>query len=213
MRILIAIPACCVYDYGDKSQDIPRETEGRLDSIRATWANQVPEGVDLRFFYGRGPVTLLPDEIQLQVPDDYKGLSYKFQGMCRYALEHDYEFIFCCGDDTYVFPDRLLASNFRSSDYSGNYPWNCPNCYIPGGTGIFLSRRAMKLIVDAPVTHWSDDLWVGGVLKAAGIEPRNLSGFVSGFDAHYAPLPLPAHAVTAHAVKPVDMLRIYQGQR
>ena len=165
MKILLAVMSCHAY-------------RDRANAIRATWANDVPEGVDLRFFLGRPPeaARIIPgaDEIFLDVPDDYKNFPAKVQAMRRWARDHGYNFVLKLDDDVYLRPERVLATGFEKSDYcgrlrgpSGGYP--APYC---SGFAYWLSRRAIEVCCAA---QWNgdtaEDRFTGNILLEAGIKP------------------------------------------
>lgn len=130
-------------------------------------------GAAVRFFLGRRDgYQPSPDEVMLPVEDTYEGLPAKTRGICRWAVERGYDWIFTCDDDTYVRPERLLSSGFEQYDYvgrfrgpSGGYP--APYC---SGFGYWLSRRAMQIVAAQPLSKdTADDRWIGNVLLTAGI--------------------------------------------
>lgn len=215
-KVLIAVPATHNYEYGKHSLRVPRVTDGRVQAIRDTWFRDAAKfpNVTARFFYGgtpRGDFEALQDEVYLDVPDDYERLADKIQGICRYALDNGFEYLVKCDDDTLLYVDRLLRSGFDSVHQMGWY--GCPHkpgqrceCYSTGMC-YTLNRQCMELIVAAPITHWAEDLWVGRVLRAAGIRPTGHPGWLPGYDKHYVDFPLPPKVVAAHSVRPADMYR------
>ena len=104
----------------------------------------------------------------LPVPDDYMHVSYKFREACRWALDEGYDYIFQAITDTFAVPSRLLASGFEGYDYLGTA--NAERTALGGGPGFWLSRKAMQVLVNAPVTHWASDGWVGDVMSRSGIK-------------------------------------------
>jgi hypothetical protein len=104
----------------------------------------------------------------LHVPDDYDHLPHKVQAMCRYALAEGYEYLFKCDDDTFVNVDRLLRSGFEKFDYAGRFN-SATTGWATGGTGYWLSKRAMRVISEAGIADWAEDRFVGTVLRRAGI--------------------------------------------
>ena len=169
-KVLIAIPACAKPEYSD-----------RVQAVCNTWFKDVPQGVTARFFYGH----------ELGVNDDYDHLPHKTIAICRWALVHGYTHLFKCDDDTYVWPSRLLAELQRKPfDYAGYL-----HGYVAfGGTGYWLSRRAMEKVRDNPDCT-QEDVWVAKCMAAAGIEPVML-----------------ANHTTMHPVKPEDMREMYRRQ-
>ena len=185
MKILIAILSC-------------HKEIGLHNNLRDTWLRQVPKGVDYKFFLGRPGKANAADEVYLDVPDTFSGVSQKTSGMVQWAYEHGYDYLFKCDTDTYVNVLRLLASGFEQYDYSGRrYPpsndfkihvdgsrtatdWgnrlgNRSEAY--GGPGYWLSRKAMKFIVDNKNSQEylgsSEDWWVGAILRRCDITTHN----------------------------------------
>jgi hypothetical protein len=187
MKILIAIKTC--HRYRD-----------RAAAQRGTWiprlAAAIPPGwtVDLRFFLGtaikagdhRSP---LQDEVFLDCDDSYHGLTEKFRGICRWALESGYDYLFNCDDDVYIVPDRLLASldsRLRGNDggaldYSGRLRGPMGGFPAPFASGFatWLSRRAFQILAEAPLgKDRRDDRWIGNVLWEHGIRCHRETRFV-----------------------------------
>lgn len=144
------------------------------------------------------PVEREPDELWVDCDDRKEYMYYKDQALCHYALDNGYSYLFRCCDDTQLFPDRIAAAGLENFDYAGQMPckfslggtfktWFRVFDYMHGGTGIWLSRKAMQMIVDdklesvvcdmpdkinvgyglTTVGHktWWDDLRIGEVLK------------------------------------------------
>lgn len=162
MKILIAVKTCHKYRH-------------RADAQRATWVPDV-QGADLKFFLGekRGYVAQ-DDEVLLPVDDGYLALPQKAKATFEWALEHGYDYLFHCDDDTYVRPERLLASGFESADYSGRLRgpsgiWLAPYC---SGFAYWLSARAMRAVVGKPFNgDTADDRFIGNALAEAGLQGR-----------------------------------------
>lgn len=146
---------------------------GLNQTIRDTWGKDV-QGADLKFFVGRGAIPLKDDEVKLDCADDYESLPHKTKAICKWMLERDYGFIFLCDTDTYVRPDRLLASGFEQYDFMGSFngPIGVPNAmqekywaWCSGGNGYWLSRRAAELVADAQSDgDWAEDRITGQIL-------------------------------------------------
>ena len=156
MKILIAVTCCCGH-------------EAQAELLRTLWTKTVPAEVDCFFFYGRGPYIMRRnDEIVLDCGDGYDDLTEKSKAIYAWALAHDYDYVFDVDDDTYVRVERLLASDFASFDYVGRLS-TISGVYASGGPGIWLSRRALEILVREPVTDTVDDRWVGNTLAKNGI--------------------------------------------
>ena len=179
MKLLIAIKGC------------ERDTRnGFHQALRETWVKDVPAGIDVKFFVGEGNAPLRPDEERIGCPDDYMSLPVKTRAILRWMLGREYDFIFLCDTDTYVMPERLLASGFENYDLTGLFngkigvprategdagPWKPADqgngatryyAWISGGNGYWLSKRAVQIIVDdmAYVSDWAEDRTIGQIL-------------------------------------------------
>jgi hypothetical protein len=145
------------------------------------------------------PVQREEDEMWVDCDDRKDYMYYKVQALCRYALDAGYQFLFRACDDTAIYPDRLMNAGLESFDYAGNMPckfslggtykvwFGSGYSYMHGGCGIWLSRKAMQMIVDDKLESvecdmparvdvgfglmapghkiWYDDLRIGEVLK------------------------------------------------
>jgi len=93
-------------------------------------------------------------------------MSLKAKETYRWVIEHDYDWVFHCGRDTYVRPEKL---KIPAGDYEGFVLTG--ESYCSGGAGVWLSKRAMQIVVAAPVSDLVDDRWVGHILAQNGITP------------------------------------------
>ena len=133
MRILLAIQSC-------------HRDRGCHEQIRDTWMGLNNGAIDIKFFLGNPKGEAAADEIFLDVPDDLHSLSLKTLGMIVWTLEHGYDHSFKGDTDTYICIPRLLASGFEKHDYSGCVQGLDQGRIdaVYGGTGYWLSRRAME---------------------------------------------------------------------
>ena len=140
------------------------------------------------------------DTLFVDCPDEKEYMVLKNQALFRYALNAGYDYCFRACDDTWIFPDRILKADLWEFDYAGQMPckfslggtfkvWMRYFDYMHGGCGIWLSRKAMEMLVDdpwpgpnftdsmpekldvgmglkldRPSIYW-DDHWIGEVLK------------------------------------------------
>jgi hypothetical protein len=112
--------------------------------------------------------------------------------MSKYAYDNNYDFLFRCDTDTYVWMNRLLACGFEQHDYMGwclDYPKHLEIDRglrtAHGGAGFFLSRKAMKIVSDTPPSLCSDgkfwgDIWTGEILWRHGIHCYRDTRFLDG---------------------------------
>lgn len=180
MKILIAIPSCHKYDYFDGRGHVV--LPGRSQLIRNTWykdwISNYQEWADFKFFVGAGKLSshmpsLDRDTLSLNVDDSYAGLPEKVSAIYRYAYQAGYDFVLRADDDVYVWLDRIFEDFDNTIDYKGfvchtkDGPYCCGACQ-------WLSRRAIKVIIDSPLPADAfEDRWVGRVLQAAGITPKH----------------------------------------
>lgn len=176
MRVLFAVMSCWHH-------------QSTHQAIRDTWAYNPSQ--DVRFFVGERKGRAKPDEVIVAAPDDYQHVTEKSREIFKYALDGGYDFLFHCGRDTYTSIKRVMGAGLEKFEYAGcktggsyisgfcpiipdNHGW-CE--YTSGGAGTWLSRRAMKLILDSPLYHEADDLLYGWILGQAGIPLYHHSGF------------------------------------
>ncbi len=240
-KILIAIPVCHQYDYGKwESENSPKfslqnayngvpygtdihisgdksDEDNRVKALRDTWLKEVAtfsSHVTYKLFYGRPHNRpALEDEVYLSCGDTYGDLPAKTIEICKYAVEHDYDFLFKCDDDTAVYVDRLIAEVMTQRfDYAGY----CHGRVCTGGPGYWLSKHAFKAVANnGRPDHWAEDVTVGRLLYAANIYPTNLETHRPGFSDHYFfkngfdATKLMSHYVSMHAVAPKEMRAWY----
>lgn len=167
MKVLLAVKSC--------ERDA---VAGFNQLIRETWAKDVV-GADVRFFVGAHSQilgrTLESDEVRLDCADDYMSLPLKTRALLAWALAQGYDFVFSCDVDTYVVPDRLLASGFEKYDLMGAFnvhdaigvPSAADDNFFAwpkGGPGYWLSRGAAHVVVDTPYEDWAEDRMIGQIL-------------------------------------------------
>jgi hypothetical protein len=238
-KILIAIPACHKYDYSkweseksphfDKSKAYNGEAYGtdihisfnkddRIGALRDTWLKDLAtfkEHVDYKFFYGTPhDRPALDDEVYLGCPDDYAALPLKSVEIAKYAYHNGYDFVWKGDDDTGVYVDRLIH---ELMSYKFDYAGYVNGKICAGGVGYWMSRRAMKAVVDNPKPdHWAEDVSIGRILNRADIYPESLIGHCPGFSDHwyfkdgFDPKRDMTGVVTFHAVQPQVMRDWYK---
>jgi hypothetical protein len=153
-KVLIGILSCNKYYFRRQCQ-------------RETWLTQLNGGARYAYIVGGQmpePMNIEHDVVYAtDVPDDYEHLSIKTRALIRFALEGDYDYLFKTDDDVYVQPDKLLASSFADTDYTGFSGWRNLR-YLFGG-GYWLSRRAMELIDAEPEPDdMVEDRYIGRTL-------------------------------------------------
>lgn len=174
MKILIAVMSCA-------------KDQHTHQAIRDTWGSKLQPECELVFFGGHGFVPSWKDEVLIDAPDDYEHVTEKSRAMFSFALNEDYDFVLHCARDTYVDTFNLVRSGLFSYDYAGHRTAGGTEAhnvdlisnrqgkyeYTSGGAGTWLSRKAMKIIVDSPWYHVADDLLYGWILGDAGISLRH----------------------------------------
>ncbi len=175
-KVLIAVLSC--------APDRPL-AQAQLDGcFTGEWPRADPYGqveAGLKYFIGCKPTG--PLEIKVECGDSYADLPFKTQYICDYALDNRYDWVFKCDTDTLVHVPRLMAALPKALDYSGYYRGHPSEpSYASGGSGYWLSRRAMKVVAladfekdfvdpESPERGYirGEDLQVGRALAATGI--------------------------------------------
>lgn len=114
------------------------------------------------------PYPIKDDELLADCPDEKEYMPLKNQALFRYALDRGYDYCFRCCDDTWVHVDRLIKAGLEPFDYAGQVPckfslggtfkvWMRYLDYMHGGCGIWLSRKAMEMLV---ADKWKGPDWV-----------------------------------------------------
>ena len=185
-RLLVAVMSCFRMDYRDpKDPDVRdwwestrcKDPAARREACRSTWLQGFKKlCIDYKFFLGRQTVEIggklkpspnprqpLEDEVFVDTGDLYHDNTHKFSALCKWALEHGYDYILRLDDDTFVYPERILATEWAEYDYSG--AWNDSVVFFHPGGALFLSKKAMEIVVNTRVDHWADDAWLGKVMR------------------------------------------------
>lgn len=154
MKVLIAILSChALRDYEQ--------------SLRDTWIQDIPAGVDYRFVLGNPAATPEADEVFLDVGDTLQDLTHKVVKMFDWVLGQGYDYCIKVDLDTLVRPLGLLQSDFTHWDWVGGQN----NFFASGGAGYTLSRRAMKAVVDRPIEAGpAEDVNTAQALLSQGIQ-------------------------------------------
>jgi len=178
-RVLVAVESCFKDCHKHQAQ-------------RDTWGKDLFV-TEKKFFIGNAGVSPFKDEIflGLGIDDSYDTLSLKTQAMCRWALKHDFDFMFKCDTDTVINPLTFIFSQFPERyDYMGGFnedymPNNLRNDFpynriefASGGAGYWLSRKALTVIAEYDtIPSCAEDVFVASVLKKSGILPVWNSGY------------------------------------
>ena len=144
--------------------------QANADAQRETWIKDIPEGIDYKFFFGRG-MDREPedDEVFVDCSDGYRGLPSKVWLALKWAKEHGYDYVFKTDDDVYIRPERLLTCGFEKHDYIGRYfqEYAC-------GLAYWVNKRSIDVLAGSPEPQeGAEDQWVGKTLAAAGIVCQN----------------------------------------
>lgn len=205
-KLLVAVKSAHRLDYRDpKDPDVRdwwestrcKDPEARRTACRATWLKRFTElGIDYKIFLGRPTIDVkgrlvpvkdprlpLEDEIFVDTGDLYHDNTAKFQAMCHWALDHGYEYMLLTDDDIYIYPDRILATEWAEYDYSG--AWNGSVVFFHPGAAVFLSRRAMEFVVQSKVDHYADDAWLGKIMGRFNIPTHEIASIHLPFGEEY----------------------------
>lgn len=152
MKILVAVKSY---------QDMWKR--GAHEKIRESWGRFCL--ADVRFFLGGLPVRPLKnDEIHLEVPDVYSGLSAKGNAIFRWAVDQCYDYVVLVDTDTFINPVELAKLPWGEFDYAGQMLPFHKRGFMFGGCGIAVSRDAMNIVLNNEITHPMDDVNIGNIL-------------------------------------------------
>jgi len=187
MKVLVALSSCQAY-----------EDSGLNQPLRDTWLPDLSTGWDYKFFHGRNSQPR-EDVINISCPDEYFALTDKTKLKLRWALEHDYDYVFACFPDLYARPERLRDCGFGNYPYYGTTAHNCPGrAYCQGGPGYFLSASAAKLVVDSPESYSNEDCFVADIMRQNGIAPQHDDRF-----RYLGPGPLKTNDIVSNHLSPI----------
>lgn len=140
---------------------------GDQDACRKTYLKEWGDLIPHRFVYDREYNDLLrDDEISVDAPTGFMECVFKTHLGVRWALAQGYDYVFSVPTDCYIAVPRLLASGYEKLDYTG---FQASEGHIGGGSGYWLSKRAMEAVAAAEPVLDYEDRWVGSVLRHAGI--------------------------------------------
>lgn len=113
----------------------PDAVRGCHQAIREGWGKDVaPAGADLRFFtpyphfadppeYGDNlcldSYQSQPDEVWLKMNGLYNNISYQVQNILKQSLEHGYDFVHICANDSFLIPKKVFSSEVEQYDWTG----------------------------------------------------------------------------------------------
>ena len=218
MRILLAVFSCHQYNYSPDDW-FKRPVVDRVSALRDTWLKDVT--IDYKIFKGRhgqgGNTPPKPDEIFLDVPDDYRHSNEKIKAVIAYALANGYEYLLKVDDDVWVNWDKLNLN--PTADYIGGGGPQYRGQYCAGIT-YYLSRRSMEILSNtslatSDINAWAEDRWVGTALwrhqircefddRYHVVKPTRTNQYISDED-----LDKIGDYFTIHALSPEQMRRAY----
>jgi hypothetical protein len=202
---------------------LPTKTEqqylDRAKCCEETWLQDSP--CDFKFF---SDADLGLTEINQHDNANDPIRTWRTKLMVKFAFENNYDFVFRVDTDAYVWIDRLLESGFERFDYFGycedvqqsTSEWCLRTAH--GGCGFTLSRRAMEIVMNAPIDTYGDgkywgDLWAGHHLWKSGINCHRDIRFVNndrGDDkgnVSVDDIPENNQYISMHPVLPIENMR------
>lgn len=164
----------------------------KANAQRATWVKDIREqnrDIDVVFFLGArhlgSDAGRRADEVWFDdVRDDYYGIPAKVRAICRWAVEHGYDYVAKCDDDVYIAPLRFvhlpLGADYigRFRGPHGNYP-----AHFASGFFYWLDTAAAHIVGwESDNSDWMDERFAANALALRGIFGYNdpVSYVVSG---------------------------------
>ena len=144
------------------------KARGDQDACRETYLKEWGHLIPHRFVYDREyKDECAPDEIIVDAPTGFMECVFKTHLGVKWALEEGYDYVFSVPTDCYIVIPRLLASGYEKFDYTG---YQVPGeGHIGGGSGYWLSKRAMLIVANSEPELDYEDRWVGNALRTYDI--------------------------------------------
>jgi hypothetical protein len=146
----------------------------RRQACEQTWIADFADDPDVLIAFLRGDESLEEpyqwdgSTLWCRCGDDYLNLAFKTRAFTRWATENiEFDYLFRCDDDTYVYRDRLISYDPQGEDYIGT---PVRREFASGGAGYLVSPRAAELIAEGDFDARSEDRQVGELLFANGID-------------------------------------------
>ena len=170
------------------------KARGDQDACRNTYLKEWGHLIPHLFVYDREYEDALePDEIRVDCPTGFMECVFKTHQGIKWALENGYDYVFSAPTDCYIIIPRLLASGYEKLDYTGFRAYD--EHHIGGGSGYWLSKRAMEAVAAATPMLDYEDRWVGGIVISAGMKAVHDPRY---WDRNQ---PRQEHMITAHLSK------------
>lgn len=138
---------------------------GWQHSAEMSWYAEWHGLVDCKFVIGRGCEYSQPYELVVDEKDEYADVPAKNQAARKWALDHQYDYMFHACVDTWIHVPRLLSSEYGNNPCTGFLYGGNPS----GGLGYWLSAKAAHALLLAPPAPVPEDVWVGHSLRDAGL--------------------------------------------
>jgi len=204
-------------------------TQSSADACTKTWLKDIQDPHEY-YFYGSKHQSQKMDRTWNCEPDDGEcrgRLPEKTYKMLVESLNHDWDFLFKCDDDTFVVFDRLidLLKNYNPNDelYIGCKIVN-PIAYGQGGAGYILTRGAVRKCIKS-LQHIYNDRSRNKIAEDYSVALALIEQGIALTATKWLTSPTPQHArqnqsvcvddivnknvITTHYVRPETMLRIY----
>lgn len=133
---------------------------------RETWDSIHVDGIDTIYYY-KGALFAQGDEqhAELDCPDEYEMMHWKFKRALDFINYHNYDFVFRTNSCSYIDKSKLFAIAEglpRTGCYAG---WD--NGGYVSGAGIWFSPDVLDILktelTDAP--HGAEDVLIGDILR------------------------------------------------
>jgi hypothetical protein len=197
----------------------------RQDACWNTWfqdQRHFPPDTFEIFFIHRIPTLTVPyfEPGRLWVPgtDRYCELHIKMQMAYRWVMDHyDFDKVFKCDDDNYIFLDRLEKmldahpdTPFLGADL-GHYTraWG----FVSGGSGYGITPELVSLAAATPIhIVWREDTWYSNLFKQNGYPLTHVDYLEPGFHhdkLYYSKWIQDPRMICLHYSRPSDMYLIH----
>ena len=162
----------------------------RIDIIKSVWLDfcKIPYKIVIGDNELDEDYIIKDDYLYIKVDDDYKSLPLKIKKTFNIiSTIYDPDCIIKIDDDVIIKLKYLYNYiSTKKSDYEGNisslYIYNSIHRIYCGGPCYFISKQAIKLLVNMDIIHRAEDVCVGNTLFSHNIQPKIMNMYIDMYD-------------------------------
>jgi hypothetical protein len=160
-----------------------------VQAIRETWGSSKREGFEILYYYGfcedpgPAPGQCIQRNDMLFCGTDWRDILTRNEiAFTHIYNNYDFDYLFRCCAGSYISQkkmDEFLEDKPKTTFYCGglvNTVVNIGEIIFASGSGLFLSKDLVKLLIDNPSgfrCQWCDDVSFGAFFTEKGIQVTN----------------------------------------